>query len=89
MAVWELTVTGRVQGVGFRWFVKHLAQDLGVKGYVRNLPDRSVRILAQADQAILESFGMQVRMGNRHALVAEVHILPLDHASEYYDFEIR
>ncbi len=89
MAVWELTVTGRVQGVGFRWYVKHLAQDMGVRGYVRNLPDSSVRIIAQAEQDILERFGTEVRMGNRHALVAEVHIIPLDHASEYYDFEIR
>ena len=89
MAVWELTVTGRVQGVVFRWYAKHLALELGVKGYIRNLPDGSVRILAQADQLTLERFGTEVRMGNRHALVAEVHIMTLDHASEYYDFEIR
>jgi len=89
MAVWELTVTGRVQGVGFRWFVKHLAQDQGVMGYVRNLPDATVRILAQAEKAVLESFVERIRLGSSHAIVAEVQVNPLDHTSEYYDFEIR
>lgn len=89
MAVWEMTVTGRVQGVGFRWFVKRAALDMGVKGYVRNLPDSTVRILAQADVPQLECFVEQIRLGSRHSMVAGVNVIPLDHTSDYYDFEIR
>ena len=89
MAVWELTVTGRVQGVGFRWFVKRVALDMGVKGYVRNLPDSTVRIVAQAEVPRLQSFMEQIRRGSRHSMVAGVHVNPLDHTSDYYDFEIR
>jgi acylphosphatase len=39
-------VSGRVQGVGFRWSTKRKADSLAVKGYARNLPDKTVEILA-------------------------------------------
>lgn len=39
-------VSGRVQGVGFRWSAKRKADSLAVKGYARNLPDKTVEILA-------------------------------------------
>lgn len=89
MATWEMIARGRVQGVGFRWFVKRLALELGVSGYVRNLADSTVFILAQASQPLLQSFLEQIRLGNRYSMVLEVDVLPLEHASEYYDFEIR
>lgn len=42
-------VRGQVQGVGFRWFVSRHARGLGIGGYVRNLPDGSVEVLAHAE----------------------------------------
>lgn len=89
MVTWELTVRGRVQGVGFRWFVKRLADALGVGGYVRNLPDSTVMIIAQASQPVLQSFVDQLKLGSRHSTVLGIDVLPLEHASEYYGFEIR
>lgn len=44
-----VTVTGRVQGVGFRWHATRQAQDLGVAGWVRNEPDGSVRAHLEGD----------------------------------------
>ena len=41
---------GRVQGVGFRWFVRRKANEIGVKGYVMNLPNGDVEILAQGSE---------------------------------------
>ena len=89
MATWELTARGRVQGVGFRWYVKRLADALGVSGCVRNLPDSSVMIIAQAPQPVLHTFVDQIKLGNRRSTVLELDVLPLEHASEYYGFEIR
>ena len=42
----EIVVEGRVQGVGYRYFVQELAQELGLRGYVRNLRDGRVEVLA-------------------------------------------
>jgi acylphosphatase len=48
-------VLGRVQGVGFRFFVRDEAQRLGLSGWVRNLPDdRSVELVAEGDRASVE-----------------------------------
>jgi len=49
MLAMRLVVSGRVQGVGFRWWTQNTARALGVAGSVRNLPDGTVEILAQGD----------------------------------------
>ena len=49
----ELTVSGYVQGVGYRRAVQRIAQKLGVSGYVRNMPDGTVKMVAEADQKAL------------------------------------
>ncbi len=48
------TVRGRVQGVGYRMFVLDTARRLGLKGYVRNMPDRSVHVVAHGSREALE-----------------------------------
>jgi len=48
------TVRGRVQGVFFRAFVQRLARQLGISGYVRNLPDGSVEIRAEGEKSQLD-----------------------------------
>lgn len=45
----RIVVTGRVQGVGFRWWAQHTARALGLAGKVRNLPDGGVELLAQGE----------------------------------------
>jgi acylphosphatase len=47
---------GRVQGVGFRFSARSLAQGMSVKGWVENLQDATVEIVAEQDQAVLEGF---------------------------------
>jgi len=46
-------VRGRVQGVGYRYFVLRHAEELGVAGFARNLPDGSVEVIGEADEAAL------------------------------------
>ena len=63
-------VRGRVQGVGFRDFVYMRARFLGLRGYVRNLPDmRSVEVVAEGERAGLEQLLDYLREGSRGARV--------------------
>lgn len=52
----ELIITGRVQKVGFRACIRHIATSLGVIGEVENLPDGRVHVLATGEDVILEKF---------------------------------
>jgi acylphosphatase len=53
--------SGRVQGVGFRYTAQGLAQDYAVTGFVRNLPDRRVELVAEGEPAEVERFLEAVR----------------------------
>jgi acylphosphatase len=53
--------SGRVQGVGFRYTSRRLAQDHAVGGYVRNLPDGRVELVAEGDQAEVEALLEAIR----------------------------
>jgi acylphosphatase len=65
-------VRGRVQGVGFRWFVEREAVLLGVAGWVRNLPDGGVEVLAQGNIHQLAGLRSRLREGPRAARVDSV-----------------
>ena len=73
MSAARFLVHGRVQGVGFRWFVSRQAQTLGVTGYVRNLVDGSVEVFASAtDPAVLQRLEQMLGRGPRGAAVVSV-----------------
>jgi acylphosphatase len=55
--------SGRVQGVGFRYTALDLAENLGITGWVRNLRDGRVEILAESDEDKLNSFLEKIREG--------------------------
>lgn len=65
----HLVVAGRVQGVGFRDFVKRCAVEQGVGGTVRNLPSGEVEIHAEGTEAALSGFVSAVRTGPVRARV--------------------
>lgn len=52
----ELLVTGSVQGIGFRWRSKRIADELGVDGWVRNNPDGSVSLAIEGEEAVLNDY---------------------------------
>ncbi len=68
-------VRGRVQGVGFRWFVEREAQMLGVAGWVRNNHDGSVEVLATGNREQLSELHKRLRSGPRAARVDEVEVM--------------
>ena len=65
-------VRGRVQGVGFRWFVEREAHVLGIAGWVRNNADGSVEVLAQGTRDQLLGLRSRLRQGPRAARVDDV-----------------
>jgi len=67
-------VRGRVQGVGFRWFVEREAHMLGITGWVRNNHDGSVEVLAQGTRDQLSGLHSRLRQGPRAARVDEVEV---------------
>ena len=68
------TVTGRVQGVGFRWFVEHAAVQLGVAGWVRNRGDGSVEVLASGTREQLHKLYAELLKGPRASRVEKVEV---------------
>jgi acylphosphatase len=85
-------VRGRVQGVGFRWFVSRHAQGLGVTGYVRNLVDGSVEVVARAsDTAVLQRLEELLSRGPHGAAVESVERedRPEDSLTIMRSFDIR
>jgi acylphosphatase len=68
----ELRVSGRVQGVGFRYFTHEVARRLGLVGYVMNLKDGAVRIYAEGPREPLEEFLKVLQKGAGGAQVREV-----------------
>ena len=65
-------VRGRVQGVGFRWFVEREAHILGIAGWVRNNFDSSVEVLAQGTRDQLSGLRSRLQQGPRAARVDDV-----------------
>jgi acylphosphatase len=65
-------VRGRVQGVGFRWFVEREAHTLGIYGWVRNTFDGGVEVLATGTREQLASLRHRLQQGPRAARVDEV-----------------
>ena len=86
----EAVVHGRVQGVGFRWFVQREASRLGLGGWVANEADGSVRCMATGPATDVEAFVARLHEGPPSALVerVEVHARPApDRAAG--GFEVR
>jgi acylphosphatase len=72
----HLEVRGRVQGVGFRWFIVEKAEELDLAGWVRNRPDGNVEIAAAGPRDALMELESAARSGPRGARVEEVRELP-------------
>lgn len=72
-------VTGRVQGVGYRWFVWREAQRLGVRGYARNLDGGAVEVVAEGSPAALRDLEIALRRGPAMARVANVEKTDVPH----------
>ena len=78
----HVLVRGRVQGVGFRWFVREVGRDLGLAGWVRNRADGTVEVAAEGEPQMLERLRDMLREGPNGATVSAVDDV---HESEQVD----
>jgi len=86
----QATVYGRVQGVFFRSFVSRQATQLGLTGYVRNLPDgRAVEVHAEGERKQLAELLSYLKIGPPGAKVEKVETNWSDYSGSYSHFGIR
>ena len=84
----RLVVTGRVQGVFFRWYTKLKAEELRLAGTVRNLPDGSVEVVCEGDEAQVEQLIAWCRRGPDSAHVTSVDVQWQEPQANFRDFTI-
>ncbi len=82
-------ISGLVQGVGFRYFVKRKADLYGLAGWVRNLPDGRVEVFAQGDETAIKELEKDLWKGPSLARVDEVLEFEAQPERELHWFEIR
>ena len=85
----RFAITGRVQGVGFRYFVQDAAAREGVTGYVRNLSDGSVEAYVEGEAEAVTRVERAIRMGPRGAHIKNVHVDSAEPAGSYTEFSVR
>ena len=85
----HLVISGRVQGVGFRFSAYDEAKELALAGYVRNLPNGDVEIIAEGSRENLQMLAAWAHLGPPSAHVTKVREEWLESTGEFIDFQIR
>lgn len=81
-------ISGRVQGVGFRYFTQDVAMREGVTGYVRNLPDGRVEALVEGDTEAVTRMERAIRSGPGGASVEHVDVDTAEASGAYTSFKV-
>ena len=85
----QLTVYGRVQGVGFRYYVQYTGNRMGLSGDVRNRADSTVEIVVEGDARKMADFIRQVEKGPPLSRVERVDVLDIPVKGTYSSFSIE
>ena len=85
----QIVVYGRVQGVGFRYFVQHVGDRMGLCGNVRNCPDSTVEIVVEGDAGKMADFIKQVETGPSLSRVQRVEVVDIPVTGSYNSFLIE
>ena len=85
----EATIRGRVQGVGFRYFVVRRAMELGLVGWVANIPDGRVRAVAEGPPDALDAFEAALNDGPVGAIVEAVDAVRMPATGAFDRFAVR
>jgi len=82
-------VRGLVQGVNYRWFTQRFASELDLRGYVKNMPDGSVEVVAEGERSAVEQLLDALRGGPPSAVVETVECEWATPSGEFERFEVR
>jgi acylphosphatase len=85
----QIRVHGRVQGVGFRYFVQRAGSRLGLTGNVRNCPDDTVEIVVAGDTELIEEFLKEVTKGPPLSRVERLEINDIAPVQKFRSFQIE
>jgi acylphosphatase len=85
----HILVKGRVQGVGFRYFAMRQANQLGVSGFVKNLPDGNVEIVVEGDREVVDFFRRILKEGSGFGRVEDLIIKELPYENKYSRFSVE
>lgn len=85
----EITVQGVVQGVGYRFFAIQKAREYGITGYVQNLPDGSVLVVAEGEKGMLNDFIKELKIGPRAAKVTKIDVKFSEEEKGYKNFTVK
>ena len=81
--------SGHVQGVGFRYSVQDIAMTMGVTGWVKNLEDRSVEVVAEGEHKALEEFLDKISKSYIGRYIKDTDVSWEKPVNEFKDFDIR
>lgn len=84
-----IVVSGRVQGVGFRYFVIQKAEDCHLTGWVKNLPNGKVEIEAEGEETDLNCFLDYLKLGNGYSRTDQLQKSELPTLANYPNFKIH
>ena len=88
MDCYEIEVYGKVQGVGYRWYAKKVAGELGILGWVKNNYDGIVKIMAQGDTLQINTVIDYLKIGPPMARVTDVTICKTNCLKAFDEFGI-
>jgi len=85
---YEIKIHGRVQGVGFRYFTQQKAKELEINGWVKNMRDGGVWIMAQGDKNTIDTFIDYLKIGPTHSRVDKISKTEVQFVQELSKFKI-
>lgn len=89
MVQYEITVTGRVQGVGYRYFAVQKANEMGITGWVKNSVDGDVIIVAQGIEEEIKTFIDYLYIGPTQARVDQISKVKFNTLSNFNTFSVK
>lgn len=85
----QVLYSGRVQGVGFRFTAEESARRLGVVGWVKNLRDGRVELVAEGDERMLTQFLEDIRSGPMRNFIKDIEVSWSTATNDFTEFDIR
>jgi len=85
----KIVVSGKVQGVGYRYFTQMKAVQFGITGWVRNRQDGTVEMLTTGTRENLDLFIEEIRRGNPFSTVDQIDINEIEAEENYKSFTIK